>query len=600
MITITQLNKYQLSLKCHYLYAARVKSIIPRATFDGQRREWIIDASYLSDLEDEFCGELVYKTPRWVILDEPMPDMSAIYQIHDKSIKAPPLKIPLYDYQDYGVRFMIDKIIQHGFVLNSDNCGVGKTAQAICTLKWFMENKYIRRVLVICKKSIKKQWADEFAKFTDIPDKIPVVYTGSTPRSRINAYDTISDMDEGILITNYHTFLNDTDKINSLRFQFVICDEAHEIKSRDGKMNNNIASVIQGLPTIFLTGTPIMSKPEDIFGVIQMVDKDYFGSWSRFKDRYIVTQYTPRFGLQVIGAKNLDELRNKVQDIVIRRTEYEVSIQMPEVIIQKRECDMDKTQEKLIALIKEKEDGYTAALQEIESRLKNPNVDVVALTKKKQMIESTSKALISAKQIACTEPRVFFLSSSKMMRDTYTPLIPKSYKMSSKTEAIIETIQDVLNSGYKVLLFTKFRTCAIQIAEDIRNVLHQDVAMYTGTSSDTERADAISFFRNGMCDILVGTEALATGVNLPEAKVVINIDQPDTLAIKTQRIGRARRVDSKFKNILVYDMITKSTPRTHSKDEERLMNIQNNQNVTDALISLDEAQRQALIEAMKG
>jgi hypothetical protein len=46
-------------------------------------------------------------------------------------------------------------------------------------------------------------------------------------------------------------------------------------------------------------------------------------------------------------------------------------------------------------------------------------------------------------------------------------------------------------------------------------------------------------------------------------------------------------------------MITSSTDEAHSKDEERLQNIVNNQDLTDALVSIDEAQRKALIEAMK-
>lgn len=89
-------------------------------------------------------------------------------------------------------------------------------------------------------------------------------------------------------------------------------------------------------------------------------------------------------------------------------------------------------------------------------------------------------------------------------------------------------------------------------------------------------------------------------VNLQVAKYVINIDQPDTFAIKTQRIGRARRVGSQYSNVIVYDMITLSTDKANSKDEERLQNIVNNQNLTDALVNIDEAQRQALITAMKG
>ena len=93
---------------------------------------------------------------------------------------------------------------------------------------------------------------------------------------------------------------------------------------------------------------------------------------------------------------------------------------------------------------------------------------------------------------------------------------------------------------------------------------------------------------------------MAEGLNLQNAKYIINIDQPDTLAIKTQRIGRTRRAGSQFDNVIIYDMITSSSTKAQSKDEERLENILNNQNITDALVSIDDAQRKALINAMKG
>ena len=47
-------------------------------------------------------------------------------------------------------------------------------------------------------------------------------------------------------------------------------------------------------------------------------------------------------------------------------------------------------------------------------------------------------------------------------------------------------------------------------------------------------------------------------------------------------------------------MITANGINVKSKDEERLENIEKNKDLSDALISIDESQRQALINAMKG
>lgn len=594
MLVITQLPSGQLSIKSDYFYRDRIKSI-PTAKFNPDTKQWVIESFMLGTLENNFKGELVYKTPRWVILNQPMPDMSKMYEITDKSIVAPILKLKPYDYQDYGIRFMIDKILKNGFVLNADDVGLGKTIQTIATIKWFIENKNVSKILIICKKSIKKQWIDELNKFTDLGQSFVFTKTGTTAAQRKKAYKEFDNASNGILVTNYHSFLNDTDIIKSMHIDFVVIDEVHSVKARTGKLNNNITKVTMGKPTVFLTGTPIMSKPEDIFGIVQMVDPNYFGQWTNFKNYYLTVDLDGRYGPRVVGAKHLDELRDKVQDIVIRRTEYEVSIQLPKTIIDTVLCQMDSTQEELLKAIAEDQDSIITSIDKLKVNGKIPDYN----QSKAEQLEGRSKGLIAARQAASTDPRLFLHSTSKMMRDVYGKLIPSSYKMSDKTENIIDKVEDILASGDKVILFTKFRTCAQMISEDIHKQLKENVLLYTGMENDQQRDMAVDYFKNTTTyNVLIGTEAMAEGLNLQCAKYVINIDQPDTLAIKTQRIGRARRAGSAFNNVVVYDMITESTNTVRSKDEERLENINKNQDLTDALVSIDDAQRKALINAM--
>jgi len=599
LLVVTQLTNGNLSIKSDYYYKDRIKRI-PSAQFDPERKEWVILKEYLANLEQEFAGELVYKTPRWIIRGDPMPDYSDMYKITNNNITLPNLKIEPYDYQKYGIKFMIDKIQKHNFVLNADDVGLGKTFQAIAVIKWFMENYLFRKILIVCKKSIKKQWMDEFSKFTDIHDNIPIVYTKTTPKKRAAAYAVIDNSPQGILITNYHTFLNDTDKIKSLGFDMCVIDEVHSVKARNGKLNNNISQVVRGKPTIFLTGTPIMSRPEDIFGIVQMVNRNYFGSYFDFSRRFLTTDLYSKFGPKIVGAKNLDELRNKVQDIVIRRTEYEVAVQLPEVILQQKDCEMDPTQVKIAKAIHAKSEFIMDGMESLMTEAAKPNVDKDVIANKLKVLDAQSKALIAARQAVANDPRLFLSSNSIAMRKDYGILIPKSYTMSPKTESILETVEDIVSNGDKVILFTKFRTCARMVKQDIEQNLKTNALLYTGGENDDQRNDALDLFRNtSTYNILIGTEALAEGVNLQVAKYVINIDQPDTFAIKTQRIGRARRVGSQFDNVIVYDMITKSEGGVISKDEERLRNITNNEDLTDALVTLNEAQQKAIIEAMK-
>ena len=505
MLIVTQLQDNRLAIKCDYYYRNRLCGI-PTAFFNPILKQWIIEPYMLGYLENEFRGELVYKTPRWVILKEPMPDMSDMYKISDTSIKTPDMKLKPYDYQDYGIRFMIDKLLKHNMVLNSDDVGIGKTPQTIGTLKWFIENKGFTKILIICKKSIKRQWKQEFDKFTDLSKDFNILYTEETASKRKKAYQKFDNSNKGILITNYHSFLNDTDIIKQLDYDMVVIDEVHSVKARNGKLNNNIASAVQGKPVIFLTGTPIMSKPEDIFGIVQISDKKYFGTWNRFSKEHLVYAQTP-FGIKLVGAKNLDVLREKVQDILIRRTKYEVSIDLPEINDVIKYCNMDNIQEKILKMISEE----SLDINEQMNRLKTPDGKIKNV-QLYEMLEGRSKGLIAARQAASTDPRMFWYSNSKMMKDKYGIEVPKTYKMSDKSESIVDLVEDIIQSNNKVILFSKFVTSAKLIANDIYNKLKVPVLMYTGLENQDTRDNNIDIFRESIDhNILIGTDAMAEG-----------------------------------------------------------------------------------------
>ena len=595
MLVLTQLPDERLAVKCDYFYRSRMHKI-PTAFFAPNLKQWIMQPFVLGTFEKEFEGEIVYKTPRWVILKEPMPDMSAMYEITDKSIKTPDLKLKPYDYQDYGIRFMIDKLLQYNMVLNADSVGTGKTVQTIGVIKWFIENKGFNKFLIICKKSIKRQWQQEFDKFTNLSDDFNILYTKETAANRKKVYKEFDFSKKGILITNYHSFLNDTDLIKDLDYDMVVIDEAHSIKARNGVLNNNISEAVVGKPVVFLTGTPVMSKPEDIFGIIKIANPNYFGKWTPFAKEYLVYANT-NFGVQMVGAKNLDKLREKVQNVLIRRTEYDISIQLPKTNLVKKECTMDNTQVKLLQLV---HDTQVDIMNKMNS-LRDNKTGAIKNKQAYDALDAQSKALIAARQAASTDPRMFLMSPSKLMKEHFGQIIPKSYKGSDKTESIIDIVEDIVEEGNKVILFSKFRTSVLLMAQEIANKLKINTLLYTGSESGEVRDQNLELFNTSVFhNVLLGTDALAEGVNLQVAKYVINIDQPDTFAIKTQRIGRARRASSTFDNIVVYDMITMDSDNVKSKDVERLQNIEDNKDLNDALISLDDSQSIALQNAMKG
>lgn len=226
MLTITQLPNGKLSIKADYFYRTRIKSV-PTATFNPDTKQWVVEGFMLGELERRFAGELVYKTPRWVILNEPIPDMSAMYKLSRDDIDVPQMKLLPYDYQNYGIKFMIDKIEKQGFVLNADDVGLGKTIQTIGTMQYFVNNNNVNKILIICKKSIKKQWIEEIVKFTDMDQDFVLIKTGSTAAQRKKAYAEFNKSTKAVLVTNYHSFLNDTAMFAQMNIDFVVIKQLH-------------------------------------------------------------------------------------------------------------------------------------------------------------------------------------------------------------------------------------------------------------------------------------------------------------------------------------------------------------------------------------
>lgn len=591
MITVKQINNEELAVTFGYCaeYVNRIHQI-PDAKFDRDSKRWIIPLSSFLFFDEEFYGEVLYKTPKWQILGAQPPDYTKMYKI-DKDIKVPKMKLNPYNYQDYGIRFMVDKLEKQGFIINADEVGLGKTLQSIGTMLWYMKNNNFNKIIIVCKKSLKKQWNDEIIKFTDIDKDTLIEYTSKDKKSRKKVYEKIKNSNKAILITNHHTLMNDTEELKELNFNMCIIDEVHVIKNRLGKMNKAACEVCKNIDKkILLTGTPIMSQPDDLYGIIQIADKKYFGKWKDFKEKYIKEDRTG-FYVGIVGYMNLDELREKTQEIIIRRTEHEVDLDLPEALEPKAIfVEVDTTQKKIISAINKEK-------KELLEKLDNLNAqeDTEENIQDKTKCDALLKGLIASEQAIADDPRLFLMSKSYAIKKKFGPFIPSTYEMSNKTNALIDLVEEILENKEKILIFTKFERCCRLLKSDLEKSLNIKVLLYTGDVSDEERNNNISLFKNDDdYNVLILTNAGAEGLNLQVARHQINFDQPDTNAIKVQRMGRIRRAGSKFDRVYTYDLITEKT-----KDEERLDNINKQKMLSESLIEINEQQAKALKEAMK-
>lgn len=115
----------ELSFKYYPDYISRVKSIGGR--FNQNNKTWSIGLEKFNDLEETFKGELFFKTPRWEILNEEPPDYNKLYSFNTLcNTKELGFKLNPFNYQDFGIKFLVDRLTDNGMAFIADAVGLGK------------------------------------------------------------------------------------------------------------------------------------------------------------------------------------------------------------------------------------------------------------------------------------------------------------------------------------------------------------------------------------------------------------------------------------------------------------------------------------------
>ena len=123
--------------------------------------------------------------------------------VDDKAL-AKLLKVKLYPYQAEGALFAA----RAGRALIGDEMGLGKTIQAIAAAELFARHFGVQRVLVVCPTSLKHQWKNEFARFTE---REAQVIHGLRAQRQLQYRE-----DAFCKITHYETLARDADLIARL------------------------------------------------------------------------------------------------------------------------------------------------------------------------------------------------------------------------------------------------------------------------------------------------------------------------------------------------------------------------------------------------
>ena len=571
---------------------------IPGARYDGDK-QWDCPIAFIDDFEKLFSGEYIYNTPRHELTgEEPPPPPSFYTEIPKEKVE---LKLPLYNYQLFGANFLAYMAETEGQAFLTDRVGTGKTAQSIAGHHILRNKGLVDTALVFCKASLKYQWLrDGIYKFTDDEG---IVIDG-TKAKRKKLYKEARKPIYRYVIANYELLLNDFDELQQLvkdkQIKLVIADEAHKITNPKGKTNNKMAQLIQpdpsldyeGVPYVFyLTATPLASKIEQLYGIFSIRRPDIFGKYNVFVKNHLKYSYNGRHQ-ELVGYKNLDDIREKTWRFMLRRTDKEIDMELPEMNEIFVDLPFTSLQLELDRVALEK-------IQELADKIQSLQKENTEEKHQKLLnLEGALKSMFYVRRAISDHPQLLLKSKSEAIKRAFAPYIEKSKEanVSPKFNELMDIIDDVvLNEKQKLIIFSEFETMVSLIHEELKKKGIPSV-MYSGKMDAQKKDEAVRLFRDTKdCNIFIATDAAAEGINLQIAKYMVNYDLPWNPDIFEQRKGRIQRGGSNHQSVTVFNLRCEE-----GIDMAVWEAINKKQNLFNFFVENTKQQSEAIIRAMEG
>jgi len=484
-------------------------------------KKWVVLDSYFANkIADE---RLMMTIPEKIWIEKLLAEKDKAYHIWGKFSEEDPLtemwvpkvaiikdnkvEIAEVDYTKYSHRpplehqkVAIEELLKNKKYILADDMGLGKTTSTIIASL----EMGAKKILIICPASLKINWQREYQLYSE---KTSYVCEGKN-------YSEESD----IVIMNYDiikNFHDSKDRKNSIimksNFDLVIIDEAHYIQNVQAQRTKLINDLVRDIDRLWLlTGTPMTSRPINYFNLLSLVDSPVAKNWMAYVVRYCSGyqfRVGPRKVWNVMGASNLEELRDRTGATVLRRLKEDV-LDLPEKIITPVYLRLRSK------LYEEVMGDYYNWYEKNPEESKNLSIQFTKLTQVRQVIAE------------------------------------------EKTQHTIELAENIVEQGKKVIIFCNFT----KSLETIVNHFGKSAVRLDGSMNKTQRQDSVDRFQeDDNVKVFVGNiKAAGVGITLTAAEAVIMNDLSFLPSDHSQSEDRAYRYGQK-NNVLVYYPIFENT-----------------------------------------
>jgi SNF2 family DNA or RNA helicase len=366
----------------------------------------------------------------------------------------------------------------------------------------------------VAPTSVVSNWAREAARFA--PDLVVRTVEATGRKLGVPLAEAVDGAD--LVITSYTLLRLGEDDYRALPWSGLVLDEAQFVKNHAAKTY----AAARRLPARFklaITGTPVENNLMDLWSMLSIVAPGLFPSPQRFAEQY----RTPieRAGDQEVLAA----LRRRIRPLMRRRTKEQVAAELPPKQEQVLEVVLDPKHRRVY-----------------DTHLQRERRKVLGLVDDLQRNRFTIfRSLTLLRQLAL---------DASLVDEAHAGV------RSSKADAFLEHLQEVVAEGHRALVFSSFTGFlgTVRARLDAHGLPY---AYLDGRTRDRQRR--IDEFRSGRAPVfLISLKAGGFGLNLTEADYVFVLDPWWNPATEAQAVDRAHRI-GQDKTVMVYRLVAAGT-----------------------------------------
>ena len=487
-------------------------------------------------------------------------------------------------------------------VLIADEVGLGKTIEAGHIMLELAARRELNNALIVCPKSLMEKWQGE------LKEKFGFNFEIYTTKRLV--YDIRNK--EGFVrgIVNYEKIR--LSKKNPLfqvleesyrKFDFVLCDEAHRLRNGETLAHKGMARLLETpCAAVFLTATPVMTKEENLFNLLSLLDPEQYSDYSVFLNTLSIN----RPFIKAISALNAnveydvirDELSNAVVGTfyTIGEDEYQRRY-YKEGTIEERFEESPLYQRIIRTLNSGKTDNETKVNIQFDLSAMSPMNNVFSRTRKREITTDWTQAerdthtsiihlhpeeqeeydaviedyidteeemstrgyalgLIQRKRQISSSVYGYLNSTDRLIQgiDDY------SDKPDAKVDELVKIIETMKKEGRRhLIVFAVFKDTLRYLAIRLSNLGYETIQIHGDIVAEERRVRIDQFRDSPRFSILLSSEVGSEGLDMQFCNAMVNYDLPWNPMVVEQRIGRIDRFGQESPKVHIYNLVVEDS-----------------------------------------